>query len=68
MKTVNFTEMKSGTKEEYLLLDKYEKKYIGGTAGRILNFMKGLTLYKKTIAAIIPITTHPCGDIQSNVA
>ena len=28
MKTVNFTEMKKGTKEEYLLLDKYEQKYI----------------------------------------
>ena len=43
MKTVNFTEMKAGTKEEYLLLDKYEKSYINGTADRILNFMKGLT-------------------------
>ena len=32
MKTVNFTEMKSGNKDEYLLLDKYEKKYIDGTA------------------------------------
>ena len=43
MKTVNFTEMKSGTKDEYLLLDKYEQEYIDGTADRILNFMKGLT-------------------------
>ena len=43
MKTVKFTEMKSGTKDEYLLLDKYEQEYINGTAGRILNFMKGLT-------------------------
>ena len=43
MKRVNFTEMKSGTKDEYLLLDKYEKEYINGTADRILNFMKGLT-------------------------
>ena len=43
MKTVNFKEMKSGTKEEYLLLDKYEQEYINGTAERILNFMKGLT-------------------------
>ena len=42
MKTVNFTEMKSGNKDEYLLLDKYEKKYIDGTADRIINFMKGL--------------------------
>ena len=43
MKTVKFTEMKAGTKEEYLLLDKYEQDYISGTADRILNFMKGLT-------------------------
>ena len=42
MKTVKFTEMKSGTKDEYLLLDKYEKEYIDGTADRILNFMKSL--------------------------
>ena len=42
MKTVNFTEMKSGTKDEYLLLDEYEQEYINGTADRILNFMKGL--------------------------
>ena len=43
MKTVNFTEMKKGTKEEYLLLDHYEQKYINETADRILKFMKGLT-------------------------
>ena len=43
MKTVNFTEMKKGTKEEYLLLDQYEQDYINGTADRILQFMKGLT-------------------------
>ena len=43
MKTVNFTEMKAGTKDEYLLLDKYEQEYINGTADRILSFMKGLT-------------------------
>ena len=42
MKTVNFTEMKSGTKDEYHLLDKYEQEYINGTADRILNFMKSL--------------------------
>ena len=43
MKTVSFTEMKKGTKEEYLLLDKYEQNYIDGTADRILKFMKSLT-------------------------
>jgi hypothetical protein len=26
MKTVNFIEMKNGSKEDYLLLDKHEKK------------------------------------------
>ena len=43
MKTVKFTEMKKGTKEEYLLLDEYEQNYINETAERILKFMKGLT-------------------------
>ena len=43
MKTVNFTEMKKGTKDEYLLLDEYEQNYIKGTADRILKFMEGLT-------------------------
>ena len=43
MKTVNFTEMKDGTKDEYLLLDEYEQDYIKGTADRILKFMNGLT-------------------------
>ena len=35
--------MKLGTKDEYLLLDKYEKEYINSTADRVLNFMRGLT-------------------------
>ena len=43
MKKVSFTEMKNGTKEDYLLLDKYEKKYASYTADRILKFMSGLT-------------------------
>ena len=42
MKTVNFTEMKNGTKEEYLMLDKHEQDYVNGTADRILKFMGGL--------------------------
>ena len=42
MKTVNFTEMKHGTKEDYLLLDKHEKKFVEGTADRILSFMSSL--------------------------
>ena len=43
MNKVKFTEMKHGTKEDYLLLDKHEKKYIEQTANRILKFMSGLT-------------------------
>ena len=43
MKTVKFTEMKKGTKEEYLLLDEYEQNYINGTPERIIEFLKGLT-------------------------
>tara|TARA_B100001758_G_scaffold218511_1_gene206020 strand:+ start:394 stop:948 length:555 start_codon:yes stop_codon:yes gene_type:complete len=43
MKEVNFIQMKDGTKEDYLLLDKHEKKFIEGTADRIIKFMSGLT-------------------------
>ena len=39
MKKVNFTEMKNGTKEDYQLLEKYEKKYERNTAERILNYL-----------------------------
>ena len=42
MSSVKFTEMKNGSKDDYLLLDKYEKDYINGTADRILSFMSGL--------------------------
>ena len=42
MKEVNFIQMKDGTKEDYLLLEKHEKKYIDGTADRLLKFMEGL--------------------------
>jgi len=43
MKSVNFIEMKNGSKEDYLLLDKHEKKYIEGTADRLIKFMSGLS-------------------------
>ena len=42
MEKVKFKQMKDGTKEEYLLLDKHEKQYIDGTADRLINFMSGL--------------------------
>ena len=43
MKTVKFVQMKDGTKEDYLLLEKHEKKYIEGTADRLIKFMSGLS-------------------------
>jgi len=42
MKKVSFTEMKKGTKEDYLFLSKLENKYISETADRILKFISGL--------------------------
>ncbi len=35
--------MKSGTKEDYLFLDKHEKDFASKTADRIIKFMSGLT-------------------------
>ena len=43
MSKVSFKEMKKGTKKDYLLLDKHEKKFLEGTADRILKFMSTLT-------------------------
>ena len=43
MKKVSFTEMKKGTKEDYLFLDKHEKDFASKTAERILKFMSTLT-------------------------
>ena len=40
MEKVKFKQMKDGTKEEYLLLERYEKKFIEGTADRLINFMR----------------------------
>ena len=42
MSKVKFTEMKDGSKEDYLLLDKHEQAYIQGTADRIIKFMNSL--------------------------
>ena len=42
MEKVKFTQMKDGNKEDYLLLEKYEKKYIDGTADRLMKFMSSL--------------------------
>ena len=43
MKKVSFTEMKYGTKEDYLFLEKHEKNYVNKTADRIIKYMSGLT-------------------------
>ena len=43
MKKVSFTEMKNGTKEDYLFLDRHEKNFASKTADRILKFISGLT-------------------------
>ena len=42
MKKVSFTEMKHGTKEDYLLLEKHEKDFERKIADRILKFMSSL--------------------------
>ena len=42
MEQVKFTQMKDGNKEDYLLLDKHEKKFVKGTADRLIKFMNGL--------------------------
>ena len=42
MSTVKFTELKHGSKDDYLLLNKYEQEYIDRTADRIIKFMSGL--------------------------
>ena len=42
MTKVKFIEMKHGSKEDYLLLEKHEKEYIQGTADRIIKFMDSL--------------------------
>ena len=43
MKKVKFTQMKDGTKEDYLLLEKHEKKFIEETPSRIIKYMNSLT-------------------------
>ena len=40
---VKFKQMKEGSKEDYFLLNKLEKKFIEGTADRVLKTMQGLT-------------------------
>ena len=42
MKTVEFTKMEDGTREEYAFLDELEVEYCKGLAGRLMNAMRGL--------------------------
>ena len=43
MKKVSFTEMKKGTKDDYLFLDRHEKDFASKTADRIIKFLSNLT-------------------------
>ena len=43
MKKVKFTQMKDGTKEDYILLEKHEKDFVKETPSRILKYMSSLT-------------------------
>ena len=43
MKKVNFTQMKDGNKEDYQLLEKYEKNFERNTAKRILKYLAAQT-------------------------
>ena len=43
MKKVNFTEMKNGSKEDYELLEKYEKNFERTTADRLLKYLASQT-------------------------
>lgn len=40
IRTVGFTQMKDGTREDYRLLAEYEEAYVAGTADRILDEMR----------------------------
>ena len=42
MKTVNFIQMKDGTKEEYEFLDVLEEEFVSKTADRVLKALEGL--------------------------
>jgi predicted HD phosphohydrolase len=46
MKKVSFTEMKNGSKEDYLFLDKLEKEYVSKTADRIIKYLHS---YEETL-------------------
>jgi predicted HD phosphohydrolase len=41
-KTVGFTQMKDGTREDYALLDRFERQWAAGTADRILQALRAL--------------------------
>ena len=63
MKKVNFTQMKDGNKEDYQLLEKYEKNFERNTAKRILKYLAGQTKsqFRRidadefTIATLLPV-------------
>ena len=42
MKTVSFTEMKHGTQQDYVLLDRYEQEHAASVADRLLSALSQL--------------------------
>ena len=42
METVSFTDMKSGTREDYLLLDRLEQAHVATLPGRVLEALQRL--------------------------
>ena len=59
MKEVNFIQTKDGTKEDYFLLSKHEKKFVENTAVRIIKFMSELT---KTLEGYKKIGRASCRE------
>ena len=50
MEKVKFNQMKDGTKEDYLFLDKHEKNFASKTADRIIKQVKQQGMPKEIVA------------------
>ena len=44
METVSFTEMKHGTQQDYVLLDRYEQEHAASVADRLLSALSQLDM------------------------
>ncbi len=58
MEKVKFKQMKEGSKEDYILLNKLEKKFIEGTANRVLKAIQGLTSSVLLDIKLIALNIH----------